>query len=68
MFQVLAYTRSATAKAMVVTVEQVVLIHEFHNMLPENLLEELDQVRCERNRSVVDGSSSTLSFVNRCND
>ena len=43
-FQELTQTRSTTPKAMLVSVEQVVFVHEFHYMPSQNLLKELDQV------------------------
>ena len=49
---------------MLIFVEEVVFVHMFNNMLPQNFFKNLDEMGGERNWSIVGSVSTTVTLVN----
>ena len=50
---------------MLVFVEEVIFVHVFNNMLPQDFFEYLDDMGGEGNWSIVGSLSATVTLVNR---
>ena len=66
MVKKLTETRPPSAKAMLVWVEKIVVLEVCNEVSSDNFFKYLDDMRCQRDRSVVDSISFAISFVVWC--
>ena len=66
MVKKLTQTRPPSAKAMLIWVEKIVVLEVCNEVSSDNFFKYLDDMRCQRDRSVVDSISFAISFVVWC--